>query len=282
MNDLEWPDPLRVSAHVGHYAGRTAWAVAHDGHVLAADALNQTQTRIDALMGILEVLLKHEDLTGMPIDLATNDRQLRSVLESNRDIAANIEPLPACRVSVCDAGLEQAAEAARIEAEAAGPIMILAATDGARERHAPVGGFGWVTSDGTYGHGFIRPTSPVEAELVAIADLLEKMNSDQPLVILVDSAHARRLAGAALRGEGTNAGEALAVNNVIARIAGHAGRDVSLRNVAGHSGDPLNEGAHRLAVLSRRAPEWSLSKEKVDEMAARIAQETAELVGSAA
>jgi ribonuclease HI len=263
-------DIVEVTAFTGKFSGRSAWSVVADGDLLASAAGDDFSTRRHSQSSILEVLLLDSGLAGRAINFSTNDLKLRELLEENRSMVPNIEPMPASQVSGFRPDMELARSAAELAARKAGPLVLTAATDGARDLHQPHGGFGWVTTTGQHGYGYISPSKVVEAELVAISDLLNHTDTDQPLRVLVDSQHAIRLAREAiLHGPGWSTGEVNSVNDVLVKIAKHHGRDVAFAHVPGHSGDPLNERAHRLAVASKRSVTFQ-QVHQLDALAAEI------------
>ena len=268
---FDWPDSIQAYAWVGQHRGRLCWAIATDDAVLQAGAMPDTAQMLDAQLSMMTAVQAHPSLSGLGVDLAVNDRRLRAALNELRHLWPSIEPLPAGRVSADCSGLTAARDAAVEAAEASGPVYTYAGTDGARDRKTPRGGFGWVTADGRHGSGPALVPNALAAELRAIAELLDAIDDD-PLAVLVDSDVARSMARRALSGQPVSTTDA--ISSELTRIARHAGREVRLCNVAGHTGVPLNEGAHRLAVLARREGHAPIAGDVLASKQAAIVSET--------
>lgn len=278
MSEILWPS--RVALVITSHRAREAWALVHESDpstpiATGVSGNNEThaETVMNAFSALLEQLSTHRLLKGAPLDLLTNNKQIREVMLENRKVAPNVEP--AAHVSAHDPLMEATTTHAVEIAKAAGPVALHVGTDGARERHASVGGWGWISGEGHYGFSDNAATSPVEAEIEAIAHMLNATSgeADRPLVVWVDSTHAISLVNSALKGDRSGA-SSRAVYDALAPIAEHSHRDITLNHVKGHQGDPLNEGAHRLATLARRAERMQFDANIVDNIVASIISET--------
>jgi len=139
-----------------------------------------------------------------------------------------------------------AEEEAETQALRASRPPLLVATDASKGRKRRSTGLGCVSeTGGRQMRVDLEARSVLEGELLAI-EMAVKHFSGRNLHILTDS----HLAVAAL--EGTYQGKA-AVMEVVARIhEATKDRSVKVSWVRGHSGHPLNEAAHRLAMAARR------------------------------
>lgn len=122
---------------------------------------------------------------------------------------------------------------------------VRAGCDGSKGPRAR-GGWAWVTTHGTYGYGLVK--GPILlAELTAIARLLAAFPGRD-----IDATSDSTDALDAIR-EDAKEGQ---IGRVVQQIRAHMeGRSVHLSWVRGHTGDPLNDGADRLAHLIRYASE---------------------------
>jgi ribonuclease HI len=144
---------------------------------------------------------------------------------------------------------------ARVRIEVDGhPLTI--ATDGSKGR-GPGGSWGWVSDHGHYGHGTTSHGEIVGLELRAVLAALEAVDRRQPLELLVDSraalneiesVYVYRREGWLRRGRPVKHRELLEAIDVELR-----GRPARLSWVPAHRGIELNECAHRMALLARRA-----------------------------
>jgi ribonuclease HI len=130
------------------------------------------------------------------------------------------------------------------------------ATDGSKGR-GPGGSWGWVSDHGHYGHGTTSHGEIVGLELRAVLAALEAVDRRQPLELLVDSraalneiesVYVYRREGWLRRGRPVKHRELLEAIDVELR-----GRPARLSWVPAHRGIELNECAHRMALLARRA-----------------------------
>lgn len=251
-----------IAVWTGTWKGRAVFTVVVDDfRVFTTGVLGDDQDRDDARARVLHILSTDAELASRPAMLASNDKVLISAAEKLGHIVG-ATPLQAAAVVEL---VELAEQEALLAAAATGPVPIVAATDGSLAGKRGTGGYGWVTTDGRYGFGPLSPGSAVEAELEAIAHLLDDVagrhNPDaRPISIYIDSDEARKLTRNALRDGKVpdhTAGRALPrrTSSVLGKIARHSGEDVKLLNVKGHSGHPLNHAADRLAVQARRADE---------------------------
>ena len=170
-----------------------------------------------------------------------------------------------------DGGLaEEVARVENLEAEEARnrePLYI--ATDASRGRNGAAG-IAWISAEGRYNSRMIDVNAIAEAEFLAIKHAIDDATSREPnrkIVILSDS----RQALGALSGKRSPhwaTGKRLSqLNQMRALIRDHG---IQLKWVRGHSGDPLNELADRLAVHRRRCTECCFSDEVIVERETRI------------
>jgi ribonuclease HI len=148
--------------------------------------------------------------------------------------------------------------------------VVSAATDGSYSK-SEGGGCGWIREDGMFGSFPLRCASPLEAEVFAIKGLLlasRKMRLD----IVTDSRRAIEIVEGRLPiPETASPRFASAIYVIRAQLAWNGS---VLRWVRGHNGDPMNEGADRLAVLSRRQHNIGISPAVTQQVGERIAIET--------
>ena len=165
-----------------------------------------------------------------------------------------------------DGGLaEEVARVENLEAEEARnrePLYI--ATDASRGRNGAAG-IAWISAEGRYNSRMIDVNAIAEAEH-AIDDATSR-EPNRKIVILSDS----RQALGALSGKRSPhwaTGKRLSqLNQMRSLIRDHG---IQLKWVRGHSGDPLNELADRLAVHRRRCTECCFSDEVIVERETRI------------
>ncbi|KKO80755.1 hypothetical protein WU86_10455 [Corynebacterium xerosis] len=170
-----------------------------------------------------------------------------------------------------DRGLaEEVARVESIEAEEARnrePLYI--ATDASRGRNGAAG-IAWISAEGHHTSRMIDVNAIAEAEFLAIKYAIDDAMSREPnrkIVILSDS---RQALGALSGNRATYwaTGKRLSqLNQMRVLIRDHG---IQLKWVRGHSGDPLNELADRLAVHRRRCTECRFSDEVIVERETRI------------
>ncbi|WP_344808169.1 ribonuclease HI [Microlunatus ginsengisoli] len=223
-----------------------------------------------------------------PVELQVDDPQVRAALEALA--------LPAAKV-VC--GLSKAADArdaclrvlglaadtrTRDEIQAALP-RLLVGTDGSCDMraHWPIGGWGWVDGEGRFGAGTGRVkgggAGANVAEVRALLSAIKSHHCSRRLLVRSDSVVAVRLAQAIRSGRGDTFGVPL---DVVARLRQAVfGRDVDFEWVPGHSGEPMNECADRLAVAARRGAQLGVDPAVRDRVLARIVDEYRDRIRSA-
>ena len=170
-----------------------------------------------------------------------------------------------------DRGLaEEVARVENIEAEEVRnrkPLHI--ATDASRGRNGAAG-IAWISAEGRHASRMVDVNAIAEAEFLAIKYAIDDAMSreaNRKIVILSDS----RKALGALSGKWLPhwaTGNRLSqLNQMRALIRDHG---IQLKWVRGHSGDPLNELADRLAVHRRRCTDCSLPAEVIADREVRI------------
>ncbi|AXV09785.1 Ribonuclease HI (plasmid) [Euzebya pacifica] len=114
------------------------------------------------------------------------------------------------------------------------------------------GGWAWITDDGQQGSGGQPDTTNQRMELHAVADALRRI--DGPVEVVTDSAYVancwaqRWWEGWIARGWKTSAKKPVAHRDLWEPVVDRfALGDVTIRWVKGHTGDPGNELADRLA-----------------------------------
>lgn len=273
--------------------GRLALALVTDDGILHAGAYDAGADEAEALIDAILLLAHHPDLRMVGVDLMTTSATLRKVLTDGRDAGPHVTALQPHEYRGSDGLLFEARRAAEDAAEDAGSVVLVAATDGARDLKAhrdPLagpgqttqlrGGWGWVTEDGAYGYGHRRFSSALEAELFALTRLLESTTEQVPLRVQMDSLAAITLARTALAELDPSSATTKATCLLLARIRCHAKRDITLVHVKGHAGHDLNETAHALSQFGKADVRGG--DENIAALARRKVQETLGLPEKAA
>lgn len=258
----------------GHPA---AWAaVTATGHTHTRTLPGDNEhTAATILLAAFEHLLTDPDFADTPLTVCSGSLgfvhhvqryaaawphvTIQSTLDAPKDVQA----------LVAQAGT--AAETADQPAPAPLPKRIIAATDGSAGKSARVTGYGFITDHGHYGHGTSKATTALDAELAGISRVLTETPTTVPLTVLVDSRQAITIAETLKTTPPTTRrrGASREIQHKLhTRLAD---RDVTFRWVRGHSGNPLNEAADRLAVLARRSAQMKTPKEVTQQIAAQIA-----------
>lgn len=195
------------------------------------------------------------------------------------DVASNIRLDDEAYLAALDIATELCNERAG-KRGASGPSQrlrpLVVAVDGSRSR-AGDGAWAWINEDGQWEAEAGEYTSPLQAEVAAIAAALAAHPPGRELRILCDSRDAIAHVHAALAGQPIAARTANSVARILAVITRrHGRRRVELEWVKGHNGHPLNDRADRLAVHARRTGGMPLPEHR--RIADSIADLTEELV----
>lgn len=161
---------------------------------------------------------------------------------------------------------------------------LVAATDASRKGRRI--GWGYAVSDGRWGlrhcaYWADDPTGPSAVlvnELRAVHFLLSTLDTCTRLRLLVDNREALHLLGAWQDGDMTMPGgydlrpRAGSQAPTLVRLARRVARmpHLSLRGVRAHRGHPLNEAAHSLSVIARRADRSERGFEVPEDMAGMV------------
>lgn len=162
---------------------------------------------------------------------------------------------------------------------------ILAATDGSAGnwQGAKVSGYGWIINQDWHGAGEMGGTDILLAELRAVHALLNNVPSETRLHVLVDSQPALAVLDSlrtaptltSVTGITLNA----ATNVWVAALRRQVRyRDVTFGWVKGHSGNPLNDAADRIAVQARRKAQGMTDKTVFKSIVANIAADLAHAI----
>lgn len=131
------------------------------------------------------------------------------------------------------------------------PMVV--ATDASRARRSRRAGIAAVTQDARFITRLVDTSDVLHAELEAIELGAGHFRAVRPVVVVSDSQNAVRLVNRYLETGTCPEVRNSRISRTLKRIHLIATeRDVEVRWVRGHSGDPLNEAADRLAVLTRR------------------------------
>lgn len=154
---------------------------------------------------------------------------------------------------------------------------LLVATDGSFGSGArtPVGGWSWVDGDGRFqtGSGRVKGgrLGATVAEVRAVIAALKGHHRSRGLLIRSDSVAAIELAQRLQCGRGVRS--SVPRDEVWGLQRAIAGRDVAFEWVRGHTGDPMNECADRLAVAARRCRELVVASDTASALLKEIAAE---------
>lgn len=305
MTAIDYPDPVDVGLDIICRDGQYAWGLALPDDDFRRGALARAATLTDARLAAVTILATDPALTGVPVNLTCADADLTEALIALHPLFPNVEVRPftlraklaplarAARAHAHTAldhanGTGAATTPARAQIESGPARRVRVGTDGSYGRGGTVGGWGWITETGRYAFGHVDATDPLTAELAAIRAALGALSARTPLEVVADSRAALALLDRAQHAAHT--GERLdhatgdrRVDRVVASLPGLLReRDVTFRWVRGHSGDPLNEGADRLAVHARRSAQATMNPDDRALVARHIAAETASLLAAAA
>jgi ribonuclease HI len=171
---------------------------------------------------------------------------------------------------------DESADVCRQLLKVSGSSHLLIATDGSVDRGHRGAGVGWVDSWGGYGLGMEDTSDILVAELGAIARALRAAPKEATrITVRSDSQAAVGICVRALR-RGVLTGLNVPSKGHVHVSAIHEvgqRRDVRVKWVRGHCGDPMNEVADRLAVLARRSARARLGVYATEKMAARIVED---------
>jgi len=134
-----------------------------------------------------------------------------------------------------------------------GPVINIATDGSVCGGRGGGGSYGWVCEDGTYGMGPVDTTDILVAEIKAVTAALYHANPYRNIRILTDSkpaiTHIERSA-IDISGVGNTRNVTKALRKLHERMEKHA--SVEIVWVRAHNGNPLNDGADRLARMARQ------------------------------
>ena len=147
---------------------------------------------------------------------------------------------------------------------------VVVACDGSHSASQKTGGWGFVSELGQYGQGSGKSLNSTYAELKAIELALKSVpGHGRELVFTVDSKEA-----IALLENGVKDSTPVRIRRLVARITLSPNfHRAKFQWVRGHSGDPLNEAANRLAIAARRNSDSGTSGEVARNVAQSILSE---------
>lgn len=159
------------------------------------------------------------------------------------------------------------------------PSDLMIGTDASMQRRQNVSGLGFATSRGRV-MGCARTDNDIlDAEMHAIIFALGATSGRfGKVTVFTDNRWAVK---AAEEGAFPNRARANQLRTALADFRRRTGADVAVEWVRGHSGEPLNEAAHRAAVAARRCQQWRLPTEKARDVFNNISQDLEPLAGAA-
>lgn len=159
------------------------------------------------------------------------------------------------------------------------PQDLVIGTDASMQRRQTVSGLGFATNRGRV-LGCARTDDDIlDAEMHAIIFALGATSGRfGKVTVLTDN---RWAVQAAENGAFPNRARANQLRTALADFRRRTGADVAVEWVRGHSGEPLNEAAHRAAVAARRCQQWRLPAEKARDVFNNISHDLELLAGAA-
>ena len=148
-----------------------------------------------------------------------------------------------------------------------GPVVI--ATDCSRSFAGGRATASWVRGSGVWHVKRLTTHRVNDGELAAITSAVKHAPADRDLLILTDSRAATQIALG--RVAPSTFFETCCVESILRRVSAY--RQIEIRWVKGHSGVPLNEAAHRLAVNELRRHKFGVEKETSRTIMANIVEE---------
>jgi ribonuclease HI len=247
MNEIFWVDPVdALVATTSDQQNNWFWVV-----VTAKTSFTQEGTvtsgcepsRVDAYIAATQHITSK--FAGVPVNLYTGDEAFAG---SVRDLAAwpNIEVHDTRKLRSHRLNFSLVSELAELSGVTE---TLVIGCDGSFSLSQRTGGWAWVDERGNFGQGEGKSSSSAHSELEAVLlALTAHAGTNLNLVIRLDSKDAL---GLILNGSRENTPQA--IRRVVTHIRGHAlFAQTEFGWVHGHSGDPLNEAANRLAIAARR------------------------------
>ena len=133
------------------------------------------------------------------------------------------------------------------------PVMTVATDASLHNARNGGGTYAWITSRGDYAYGSVDPKlKDIEScELYAILDMLNRVNMKRGMRVLVDSKPALRIIRAKDNNTAASATAITLAKQIRVKLAERP--NITLEWVKAHNGNPLNDGADRLARNARMA-----------------------------
>jgi ribonuclease HI len=133
------------------------------------------------------------------------------------------------------------------------PIMTVATDASLHTARNGGGTYAWITGRGDYAYGLVDPKlKDIEScELYAILDMLNRINMKRGMRVLVDSKPALRIIRATDNNTAASATAIALAKQIRVKLAERP--NITLEWVKAHNGNPLNDGADRLARNARIA-----------------------------